>query len=251
MSAGMPKSYAVDWLPMRALVLALLLSSATAICAQSCPVGDSPDAKEASHLHGVLQYHDELREWIGLHLDRPACGERVVQLVFLDRDSGLRWRQAKALGGCGVTVTGTLYQPSTGYYSAALAISDPKLEPDASCHPRPLDPDISKAQPLKGLSAYHASIIVEFAGAGHITVTAWQDDPKHTPLQPWQAYVHKTLTGSGELMWVECGEEFAVAQVTRTPPAKEDDIVDDPALGFGVSLDTSTMNVIALDCRRK
>ena len=122
-----------------AIVLPILLGSySSATADQVCPDGSYSEAQSASILHGTVSYHDELRQWIGLKLGHSACGQHEIQWVF---DSSEGFRKAKTLRTCAVKAIGKLFGGMTGYYSADLAISDPKLEPDSSCHPSPEEPD--------------------------------------------------------------------------------------------------------------
>src|SRR5579862_2624621 len=119
--------------------------------AQSCPPADQrSDGAESSTLHGTLVHFDELREWLGLKLDQPACGEEIVGLVFTVR----RAREVDALRGCGVTVEGKLYAPFSAYYSAPLVIQDADVRPDESCHPQAVQPDPLKVAVPTDLTSY-------------------------------------------------------------------------------------------------
>jgi hypothetical protein len=116
---------------------------------QTCP-GHSEhgldNAQRPSVLHGILLVHDEIRKWIGLKLDQPACGQTEVQLVFSKAGA---WREAEALRGCIVTATGKLYDSPTGYYSTGIAVSNAALKPDPSCRPSPVREDPRSSHPTK------------------------------------------------------------------------------------------------------
>src|SRR5713226_3530041 len=150
---------------MRSLiVLSIALLAAVAVDAQTCPARDEHGPFEASRdsvLHGTLQLHDELRQWIGIKLDQPACEQTEVQLIFSEAKT---WRKAEALRGCTVTATGKLFDSPTGYYSADMAISDASLKPDPDCHPFPIKENPHLVPVPQTLRTYHASISVDYGG---------------------------------------------------------------------------------------
>jgi hypothetical protein len=162
--------------------------------AQNCPVRDErgpAEASIASTLHGTILLHDELRQWLGLKLDQPACAQVEVQLVFSDIEAR---RSAETLRGCAVSATGALFDSPTGYYSSEIAISNPALKPDPSCHPFPVKPDPSAVPIPTSLKSFRASITVDYRGKGHVDVRVWRSADKKS-LQPWQSFVQYHLTG--------------------------------------------------------
>ena len=150
---------------LRALLgpLLLLCAAGTAV-AQACPPKYPlgwREAPDTSILRGTLIHHDELRTWLGLKLDKPACGQTEMELVFGD---SMAWRRADSLRGCLIGAVGKLYYSPTGYYSADLALSNARLKPDTSCHPSPVKRDPSTMAILLGVNAYRVSITVDYRG---------------------------------------------------------------------------------------
>ncbi len=236
---------------MRALIiLATGLFAAMGLNAQTCPAhGDKGPGEglEPSVLHGTLLLHDELRKWIGITLEQPVCGQTEVQLVFSKTE---KWREAEALRGCAVTATGKLFDSPTGYYSADMAISDATLRPDASCRPSPITPDPYAVAIPPTINSYHASITVDYRGKGHIDVSVWQGDGKPVLLTPWQAYVSYTLTGGGDVIWLDCQKDFRIKDITQTPK-NPNGIFEDSFLTGTVLQDISGRNVVKFACQRK
>jgi hypothetical protein len=158
---------------MRSLtILMLALATAGIASAQSCPPTDGSvaDAPEASVLHGTLVYHDDLRQWLGFKLDRPACRETEIELVF---SNSAGWREAKSFRGCGLTIRGKLYEGVTGYYSTEVAIEDAALKPDPSCHPFPVEPDPALVPIPANVKSFHVSISTDYRGIGHVHIQVW------------------------------------------------------------------------------
>jgi len=198
-------------MPILAVFVAFLLVGCAR--AESCPT-HTGEASEESILHGRLLYHDDLRQWLGVKLDQVACGQREIQLVFADSGA---LRKAKALRGCAVTVNGKLYESPTGYYSAPLAMSDARLSPDPSCHPSPVDPDLSIVSIPQDVRTYNVSITIDYHGKGHVQVRVWRDQKKQIPLNPWQAYAHYLLTGGQDFIWFGCRAGFRLSRVALSP----------------------------------
>lgn len=236
---------------MRTLIAfaAALLATVT-VNAQTCPPQDQQhgleEAATPSVLHGTLVLHDELRQWLGIELDPPACGQKEVELVYSKVED---WRNAETLRGCTLTATGKLYDSPTGYYSADVAISDAILKPDPSCHAFPVKPDPHAVPIPPSVAAYQVSISVDYRGKGHIDVRVWQNDDKQVLLAPWQAYVGYTLTGSMDVIWFDCQNDFRIKDITQTPE-NPNGIFDDEPTGT-VLQDLNGPNVIKFTCKRK
>jgi len=231
-----------------ALFAAFFFLCASAAVAQSCPTQDAAgqhDASESSVLHGILVHHDELRTWLGLKLDRPACGESEIQLTFDTPDA---WRKAETLRNCGVTATGVLFLAPTAHYSAGMAIENPKLQPDESCRPLPLDPDPSKAPVPPNLRTYHVLITIDTRGKGHTEVRVSSDADAPEPLAPWQAYAHFSLNGGGDVLWFGCREGFSPGDAVKNPPATPDFLAR-PGSDLEIGLDVDTVNTVQYVCR--
>ncbi len=239
--------------PMRlaaTILFRILLSSFPVVAAgQACPDGSDLGARSASILHGTISYHDELRQWIGLKLDHPACGQHEIQLVF---DSSDGFRKAKALRRCSATAAGKLFEGLTGYYSADLAISGAKLDPASSCHPSPVEPDLS-LESIPPVRKYYASITIDYRGKGHIDVSVWRDSVGRIPAKPWQAYVNYLLTGGEDVLWYGCRKGFAVDKIRQTPPNPNGNLEPDANLtgDAGADLDPDHINTIAFECHKQ
>ncbi len=227
---------------------AFSLSFVGTASAQSCPTQDAAGqhaASESSVLHGTLAHHDELRTWLGIKLDQPACGETEIQLTFATSDA---LREAETLRNCGVTATGVLFLAPTAHYSAAMAIENPKLEPDESCRPLPLEPDPSKAAVPPDLRAYYVLITIDTRGKGHTDVRVSSDPDARETLSPWQAYAHFSLNGGGDLLWFGCREGFSPDDAFKNRPSTPDYPRRlDSDLGIG--LDVDAVNTVKFVCR--
>lgn len=236
---------------MRILIFFVLALAMVGIArAQSCPKDDSSGSDavpEQSTLHGTVKYHDDLREWLGLELDHPACGQSEIQLVFSDDKE---WRRVESLRGCAVTATGILYDSPTGYYSARIAVGDPKLATDPSCHPFPVKRNPQLASIPADLSAFRASIVVDYHGKGHVTVQVWRDESPSSLLQPWQAYMDYMLTGSLDVIWFNCRKGFQMGDVLQDPKPSWP-ISMEPGQTGTVLPDLTGKNTITFACQRK
>jgi hypothetical protein len=190
--------------------------------AQSCPKenphGPSIDSAPQT-LSGKLVYHDGLRQWFGLQLDAPVCGEdKEIQLLqgggAFEVDEG-NAHAIEVFRGCRVTVHGPLGIPGTGYYSAALYQNADKIEPAKDCVLKPHLPDYSKAKPNPSIRSYRVAIRIDYLG-DHITITARNGD---RILTPWQAYASYQLTGEFGL-YAFCADGFDLTHFAGTPEAK-------------------------------
>jgi hypothetical protein len=223
-------------------VFLLALGLAGAAFAQSCPTGD--EAPVASVLHGTLVHHDELRIWIGLKVDRVTCGEREIQLTFGTSEA---WRAAEALRNCGVTATGKLFYGPTGYYSADMAVGDPILMADISCHPFRVKPDFPQHSVPTGLRRYSVSITIDTRGKGHTAVRVWRGAGPRRSLSPWQAYTHFWLNGGGDLIWFGCPDSFEATDVAQVPDSSGH--ITRLGSDLGVGLHDDALNTITFVCR--
>jgi hypothetical protein len=232
------------------MVLAAALLVTVTVKAQTCPPQDQEhglaEASRPSVLHGTLLVHDELRQWLGVKLDRPACGQKEVEIVY---SKGEDWRRAETLRGCTLTATGKLYDSPTGYYSADIAISDPTLKPDPSCHAFPVKPDPYAVPIPPSLTEYQVSITVDYRSKGHIDVRVRQSDDKRVLLKPWQAYVNNTLTGSMDVIWFDCPNDFRIQGISQTPE-NPNGMFDDEPTGT-VLQDLKGSNVIKFSCKKE
>jgi hypothetical protein len=228
----------------------LLLCAAGTAVAQACPPKHPlgwREAPDTSILRGTLIHHDELRTWLGLKLDKPACGQTEMELVFGD---SMAWRRADSLRGCLIGAVGKLYYSPTGYYSADMALSNARLKPDTSCHPLPVKRDPSTMAILPGVSVYRVSITVDYRGKGHVAVRVW--NAKNSRLiRPWEAYADYRLTGRGDGIWLQCRESFVLQDPAQSPPSDVGIFQDEPDLTGTVLQDVNGANVITFACRRE
>lgn len=67
-------------------------------------------------LSGQLVYHDVLRKWYELKLDRAESGQSSIQLVY----AGQVWKQIQALRGCRIRSRGLIFPSPTGPYTSRL-----------------------------------------------------------------------------------------------------------------------------------
>ncbi len=206
------------------------------------------EASDVSILHGKLVHHDELRQWLGLKMDNPACGENEVQLVFSDPKA---WRRADSLRECRITVNGKLYYSPTSYYSTNMAISDGTVKPDTSCRPLPIEPDLSAADIAPAPHAYNVSITVDYRGKGRVEVKVWKGENPRSLLEPWQAYTHYFLNGSADYITFGCREGFRLKDITQTPKSSSGIILDDPNSASTGFQDLEAANTIIFICDTK
>ena len=231
---------------MKLVFIVTISFIALGLSAQSCPDPATPeDAPHPSTLHGTLRYHDELRQWLELKLDHPACGEDQVQLVFKDT---AEWRRAKSFDSCRATITGELYEGVTGYYSANIAMMDPSISPDPDCRKAQVEPDPASAPRKKGLSQYDVEIKVDYRGRGHIAVTVWENRIRRIRLSPWQRYANYWLTGGRDVLWVGCEKPFALSRFVQTPKPESDPVLDEHLGTQTVLNDTAPVNTISFHC---
>jgi len=229
----------------RVAVWLILVAGCVCVQAQVCP-SEHGDATAPSTLHGKIMYHDELRQWIGLKLDRPACDQSEIQLVFVTGDETLAWRKAKSLSGCQATVEGMIVESLTGYYSTDLNIADPKINVDPGCTPKPLEPDLYQVTVPKTVNKYNAEMKVDLRGKGRLDGSA--SNAQGRLLSPWQAYVKYMLTG-GMTMWLECADDFVLSNPRRFPNAGDFDVLGG-RIGMGLEDDADHV-VVTYTCTRE
>jgi hypothetical protein len=225
-----------------------LLWAATTVHGQTCPITSGDEAEKPSVLQGTLLLHDEIREWVGLRLERPVCAQTEVQLVFSKPEAG---REAKSLRGCKVTATGRLFGSPTSYYSAEIAISNAVLKPAPTCHPSAVEEDPSSVPIPSDMKAFYASVTVDYRGKGHVDVKVWQGDDARSPLTPWQAYVSYNLTGGLDVIWFDCQKDFLIHDIKQSPENPSGILKEQPDLVGAALQDTRGTNTIQFSCQRK
>jgi len=225
-------------------LLFLLALVGTACAAQSCPTDVAPDKEPPpSTLRGTIHQYRQLRDWIGLDLDTPACGEKTIQLIFLKPVAAER---ATGFGGCSARVTGAIYESPTGYYSANLAISDPVIDLSPDCHPKPVPAPQTPPQAPSDLLSYSYSVVVNIPGNVPITGRAWRTDGKHGALEPWSAYADVTLTG-GYFTWANCRRGFVA--VAASSSTHDDASITDAQAGLDPSEDHVSRFIVG--CKKR
>jgi hypothetical protein len=163
-------------------------------------------------LEGQLVYHDGIRQWFELKLDKPQCGQTSIQLVRIES----KWQTLVVLRGCHVRSTGKIYDSPTGYYSLDLAQDVMAIEPRGECKLQPPFPDYSKAKPDPAVQRYRVEMLVDYTSGDHpIQFHVTSSDRE---LRPWQAYASYWLTG-GFVLYGKCADGFTVGDVTGPPSA--------------------------------
>jgi len=190
----------------------LLLAAAFA---QQCPQSSSTGPtipSEVRTLEGQLVYHNGIRQWFELKLDKPQCEQPSIQLISEKDD----WTTIEVLRGCRVKVTGKLDFAGTGYYSLDVFQAVEQIEPPSSCIRQSPFPDYSKAKPDKSIRHYRVDMYINYSPGDH--PVAFRVSSAGKELKPWQAYASYLLTG-GFVLYGHCADGFAVNKVFGTPEA--------------------------------
>jgi hypothetical protein len=191
------------------------LGLAVCACAQSCPhpssTGQSVPA-EAQTLTGKLVYHDGLRQWYELKLDKAQCGQKSIELILSTNDRS----SLQVLRGCQVKSRGALAQGDTGYYSLDLFQGVESVEAVGVCTKQKPLPDYSGFMPDKAIQRYRVVMLVNYGLADQQVI--FEVTSAGRKLRPWQAYASQLLTG-GYMLYGSCGEGFSVDRVFGTPAA--------------------------------
>jgi hypothetical protein len=188
-------------------------------CPKENPNGPSQPS-EARTLEGQLIYHDGIRKWFELKLERPECGQESVQLL-----QGLHaWApdnpaSLETLRGCRVRAKGALDLSPTGYYTLDLYQAVEEIEPVGECTKQPPFPDFSKARPDKSIRSYRVEMTIDYEQADHPIFFRVTSGGKE--LKPWQAYASYFLTG-GFVLYGYCAKRFAVDRVFGDSEAAPD-----------------------------
>jgi hypothetical protein len=171
-------------------------------------------------LEGQLVFHDDIRKWFELRLDKPQCGQVSIQLVRGDQD----WTPMEILRGCRVKSRGALDLSSTAYYSLNVYQVVQVIESVGNCERQSPFPNYSNARPDKAIRVYRVEMHVNYEAGDHPVVFRVTSAGKE--LRPWQAYASYNLTG-GFVLYGRCGEGFVVNEVFGTPEARPSHF-DDP-----------------------
>jgi len=151
-------------------------------------------------LEGRLIYHDGIRQWFELKLDKSQCGEASIELIHAP----------ETLRGCRVKSTGSIDFSPTGYYSLEEFQDVDRIEPIGFCSRQPPLPDYSKAKPDSSIRAYRVDMHVIYGPGDHPIQFRIRSGNKE--LRPWQAYASYMLTG-GFVLYGKCGIGFVTDQV--------------------------------------
>jgi hypothetical protein len=109
-----------------------------------------PDASQIQTLSGQLIYHDGIRKWFELKLDRAQSGQVSIQLV----PAGGDWKPIEVLRGCRVRSKGQIFLSptgpySSGYYSLDTTQNVQHIESVGTCTLKPPIQVDSKGKPDK------------------------------------------------------------------------------------------------------
>ena len=192
---------------------ALVFLAATAAVGQVCPQSSETGPSEPSEirtLEGQLHFHNDIRQWFELKLDKPVCGTASIQLIQ-GEEAGT---PVEVLRGCWVRSRGTLDFSPTGYYSLPMFQTVQAIEPVGQCARQPRFPDYSKARPDRRIRAYRVDMQVNYEAGDHPIVFRVTSAGKE--LRPWRAYARYWLTGSF-VLYGTCGKGFVVDRVFGTP----------------------------------
>ncbi len=167
-------------------------------------------------LSGQLVYHDGIRKWFELKLDRAQSGQGSIQLV----PEGEDWKPIEVLRGCRVRSKGSIFLSptgpySSGYYSLEYTQSVQHIESVETCTLKPpiAAPD---GMPDKNVHDYQVDMRVNYSPGDHPVVVRVTSAGKE--LRPWQAYASYSLTGRSVLYGL-CGGGFVIDKVFGTPQA--------------------------------
>lgn len=233
-------------------VLLFLMLGAQALAAQNCP-DDSGKLTAPSSLQGTIAYHHELRDWIGIKLQRPACGQNEIQLTFSDATG---YKHAETLRGCDVTITGSLDESPTGYYSTDLFIVDSHIELAPSCQPQPPITYPGNAKIPTSIKSYSVTATIP-ADNGPIRIRARKTYQNKAPLSPGEAYIQTRLTG-GFVLYAICADGFTTTSFFTVEDGKRSSLhsvstSEEADLFAAITMIDGSIpgNSITLFCRRK
>jgi hypothetical protein len=199
---------------IHALAFVFVIGGANSAFGQECPRASSTGpniASQARILEGRLIFHDGIRRWFELQLDRSECGERSIQLVKM-ADSKILERHR----GCRVRSRGIIDFSPTGYYSLDKFQDVREITQVEVCSLRSLLPNYSNTKPDATVDAYRVDMDVDYRPGDH--PIKFQVRTGARKLSPWQAYASYILTG-GFVLYGNCGRGFVVDRVFGIPEA--------------------------------
>ena len=191
---------------MRETVLAIALIACVALPAigQACPKSNQNGPtipSDVRTLEGNLVFHDGIRTWFELKLDKPQCDQTSIELVPGNLPS------LQILRGCRVQSKGPIDFSRTGYYSLDTYQSVDEIQAVGTCARKPPFPDYSAAKPDKAVQAYRVDMHLNYTREDRPIEFRVSNSGKE--LRPWQAYASYILTG-GFVLYGQCGEGFIV-----------------------------------------
>ena len=193
-----------------------------------CPRQDDKAGDTASQkrlLEGKLVYHDAMRQWFELKLDKPVCGQDSIQLVPNDPGS----LQFAMYDGCRVRSAAPIdFAPPTGYYNLELAQWTGTVAPVGACATKPPIDEHRNAKPDPKVSAYTVDIHVQYAIGDRPIILHVESGGKE--LRPWQAYTSYSLT-SYHILYGYCADGFVLDRVYG-PPSTQPEHFDDTTASF-------------------
>jgi hypothetical protein len=139
---------------MRATIGMLLLSCcALGLAGQQASQSavKEPDiSPRVQTLSGQLVYHDGIRKWFELKLDRAQSGQGSIQLI----SAGQNWKQIEVLRDCRVRSRGLVFLSPTGPYSSGeysleYTQSAQHIELVETCTLKPPIHMVSRAEPTR------------------------------------------------------------------------------------------------------
>jgi len=195
------------------LLLSLIVLT-TSVAAQNCPKEtDGPKSPSTfAKLHGQLIFHDNLRQWFELKLDKPHCGQASIEMIRIDKS----WSPIQTARGCSVTTSGEVALAFTGYYSLDLYQVVDTIQPDPGCALKPPFPDFTHARPDPRIRSYRVQMNLNYHPGDHPVIFHVTSGGR--ALTPWQAYASYNLTG-GFVLYGHCGKGFVVNAVTGNSEA--------------------------------
>ena len=211
---------------MRAAVGMLLLSCcALGLEGQQRSQSLVSEPEIPSALSGQLVYHDGIRKWFELKLDRAQLGQGSIQLV----SAGEGWTQIQALRGCRVRSKGPVFLSPIGDYNYSLDTTQTvqQIESVGTCTLKPPIQVVPATKPDKNVHDYRVDMRVNYSPGDHpvvfrVTSAGRELQPSRSyasyMLEPWTSYVTDRLP-SGSAIYGICGEGFVIDEVFGTPQA--------------------------------
>lgn len=183
---------------------------------RSCPIASATAAPTPSvvrGLRGTLIYHNGIRQWFELGLDRPTCGQHSIQLLARNQGSTLLDR----IRGCRIVSTGTIDFSPTGYYTLDLFQDVESAHALGRCTQKPALPKPNDGMPDPAVRRYTVFMDVDYRPGDHPVVFHVRSGKR--ALHPSHAYADYMLTG-GFVLYGMCGEGLVVDTVFGTRAAR-------------------------------